>query len=361
MSKSLLKKIFLPIIAAVLVFILVDNDSFLYRTPVGEILSVHTVSRENVTDAFHNHDTQVTQELTIKLLNRNSSTFQLTNSATTSQTATMLYQPGQKVILSAGSAGYQIVSLKRDAVIAALFTCVIGYLVVFVRLRASLAILASLAINLLLFFSTVWLDLQWNALPALVIYSLLAILFAAVSLVFILGLSRQMFATFIATLLSTALTFAICLSVLRLTGDSGVSFEYLNYVTKDSPETLFFMGTIISVLGAIIDGTSDVIVGLFSIQRKNPATTRRDYFRSGLSIGREITGALTNVLFMIFIVGVLPMTLLLLHNGNSWSYISTVALNLGLLQTLISAIGIVLSIPITSAVASVWLTRKESL
>jgi uncharacterized membrane protein len=49
---------------------------------------------------------------------------------------------------------------------------------------------------------------------------------------------------------------------------------------------------------------------------------------------------------------------LLLRNGDSWSYVSMISLNLGLLQTLISAIGIVLAVPVTSLITSVGLVGK---
>lgn len=96
--------------------------------------------------------------------------------------------------------------------------------------------------------------------------------------------------TFITTVLTTALTFSIILFVLKMTGNSGIHFEYLDYVTQN-PSEFFFVGTMISVLGAIMDGTGDIVAGLFGMARQNKLNkinmVRKDYIKSGISIGQR--------------------------------------------------------------------------
>ncbi len=48
---------------------LVSHDQFLYEAPVGKITVAKTVSSHEVSDDFQNKDRQVTQELSIKVLN----------------------------------------------------------------------------------------------------------------------------------------------------------------------------------------------------------------------------------------------------------------------------------------------------
>ncbi|MDM5145653.1 hypothetical protein ICE98_02787 [Lactococcus lactis] len=222
-------------------------------------------------------------------------------------------------------------------------------------------LLLSLILNLLYFVIVIAFNVEFNP-PVILLFGILSVIFAASSLLFVLGPTRQMLYTFITTVLTTALTFSVVLFVLKMTGNSGIHFEYLDYVTQN-PSEFFFVGTMISVLGAIMDGTGDIVAGLFGMARQNKLNkinmVRKDYIKSGISIGQELIGTLTNVLFMIFMAETLPMTLLLLRNGNSWSYIATVGLNLGLLQTIISAIGIVLAVPITAVFTSFALTRSH--
>ena len=362
--KWIFKKMLLPIIFAIVAFFLVSHDQFLYEAPVGKITVAKTVSSHEVSDDFQNKDRQVTQELSIKVLNTKGAepgNLNLKNTTTLSQTTGQIYRVGQQVILKKISGNYQIVTLKRDALIVGLLVLFIGFVISFERFRASIFLFLSLVLNLLYFVIVIALNVEFNP-PVILLFGILSVIFAASSLLFVLGPTKQMLYTFITTVLTTALTFSIVLFVLKMIGNSGIHFEYLDYVTQN-PSEFFFVGTMISVLGAIMDGTGDIVAELFGMARQNKLNkinmVRKDYIKSGISIGQELIGTLTNVLFMIFMAETLPMTLLLLRNGNSWSYIATVGLNLGLLQTIISAIGIVLAVPITAVFTSFALTRSH--
>ncbi len=365
MIKFLIKKFLFPIFAALIVFILMSHNAFLYHEPVGQIVEAKTIAVSPVTDNFANRDVQITQILKIKMLNssKKNQLLTLTNEADQSQVTGQIYRVGQQVLLRGTGNQSQIVGQKRDALMAALLTLFIGLLIGFIRWRASLFLLLSLALNLLYFIGALIFDVNFAALNVILIFGGLAVVFAASSLLFVLGATRQMLYTLLTTILTTLITFSLALVVISLTGANGIHFEYLNYVTQN-PTQFFFVGAIISVLGAIMDGTGDIVAGLFGLFRQNNLNDIRlkqgNYFKSGMAIGQEIIGTLTNVLFMIFMAETFPMTLLLLRNGNSWSYIATIGLNLGLLQTIISAIGIVLAVPITAFVTSFGLTHAES-
>ncbi|MDR0199326.1 MAG: YibE/F family protein [Streptococcaceae bacterium] len=343
-------KIGLVVLAALVVGFFVQKETFFYHTPVAKIVSVSN-QQSVVTDDYGNQDTQVVQRLSLQMLNGNKEHLTLSNTANRSQATGQVYENGQLVLLSGANAGAQIVSLKRDGVIVGLVVLFVGLLGLFLGRRASLFVGLSLLLNLLYFVVVVAFTLS-GVLPVLVLFAVLAVVFAASSLVFVLGLTRQALDSFVSTLVTTALTFGLTLLVLALTGNNGVHFEFANYVTEN-PEVFFFVGALISVLGAIMDGVCDIVAGLYAMARQGGAS-QAQYFKSGLAIGREITGTLTNVLFMIFLAETMPMALLLLKNGNDWSYIATIAMNLGLLQTLIAAIGIVLAVPVTAF----WVSRR---
>lgn len=351
----LIKKVLFTLLASLLVFVLLDNDAFLYqKTPIGQISSVQQLSKDSVTDSKGNRDTVLTQELTIRLLNQSGKNVKLQNKAAVSQVTEQVYRQGQKVILNDINGSYSILSLKRDALLGALITLFIGLLATFVRWRSSIFLILSLLLNLLYFGIALVFDLQFSG-PVLLIFGILSLVFVVSSLLFVLGRTRQMLFTFLTTMLTMLITFSLTLSVLALTGSDGIHFEYLDFITQD-PVDLFYMSCIISVLGAIMDGTGDIVVGLFGLYRQNQENqlemTFKDYFRSGMSIGREIIGTLTNVLFMVFMAELLQNTILLLRNGLDWNYVAGVDLNMGLLQTIISGIGIVLSVPVTAFVTS---------
>lgn len=365
MKKKIIQLIFV-LLASLLVFVIVDNDVGLYQKPVGKIVSVQTTNQQKIEDNYQNTDLQITQALEIKLLNQSKTKVVLTNEVAQSQVTGQVYRVGQQVILQKIGNHYEIMTLKRDALLAAMVVLFVGILLLLTQLRFSVFLMLSLLLNLLYFVVVVLVNVNFTP-PVLVLFGFLSLVFAASSLLFVIGPNRQMLYALLTTVLTTLLTFTLVFLVLSWTGNAGVHFEYLEYVTQN-PAQFFFVGTMISVLGAIMDGTGDIVAGLFGLSRQNQLNqiqlTFHDYVRSGFSIGQEIIGTLTNVLFMIFMAEAFPMLLLLLRNGNSWDYIASVGLNLGLLQTLISAIGIVLAVPVTSFVTSfgiVFHEKKEGL
>lgn len=362
--KIILKQIVLLFIIALAVFVIVDKDSFLYSQPVGLITQVKEVSQTATKDDFNNQDKQITQEVTIKILNGHEKNQETTidNQVAQSQVTGQVYQRGQKVLLGKSNGQYNILTQKRDALVAGLITLFIGLCLIFMRRRSTIMLALSLMLNLGFFVSAVIMQVDFSSLNIILVFSLLAMIFAIVSLLFTLGKTRQMFYTLMTTLLSVGITFLIVLGILGLTGNSGIHFEYMNYVSHD-PRYFFYVGAIISVLGAIMDGTGDIVAGMFGVHRQNQVQhyvmIEKEYFKSGLSIGQEIIGTLINVLFMIFMAETFPIAILLLRNNNNWSYIGTIALNLGLLQTLISAIGIVIAIPVTAGFVSIMFGKSK--
>ena len=111
--------------------------------------------------------------------------------------------------------------------------------------------------------------------------------------------------------------------------------------------------TLVGVLGAVMDEATDMIATLFrSSVTSQYGTKGTSYWTSCRS---RNFGALSNTLFLIFIAEQVPMAVLYLRNGNNWGFTYTMNLSLGMIQTLISAIGIVLTTP----AIWVWILRKR--
>lgn len=107
-----------------------------------------------------------------------------------------------------------------------------------------------------------------------------------------------------------------------------------------------------------MDESTDIISSLSEIIYHNPKITGKQLWQSGRAIGQEIMGPLINVLFLIFMADALPMTILYLRNNNAIAYTFEYTLSLGVLQSLISAIGIVLTVPTATICAYYFLIKK---
>lgn len=332
------------------------HDAVLYTNPVGQVVHVTDKLTQKVTDEHNNSDIIRTQMLTIRLLNRQK-TIHISNNYTQSQVMSNKYRVGDQLLLENIDNNMHILSLKRDAVVGSLATLLVGLLVIYSKWRATSWLLLSMLINIGLFGIAVVLNVHAKNANVFLIFSVLAILFATASLALVLGKTLQMSITLLTTLTTTLLTMGLLIVVLKLTNNVGVHFETMAYVTQ-VPATLFMAQTIIGVLGAVMDEAADIVAMQFGMQRENVTRYFSDYWHAGMSVGRDIMGTLINVLFMIFIAETLPMVFLMLRNGNNWTYIMDQIMNLGILQTVISGIGIVLAVPVTSALVGWIMSRK---
>ena len=63
---------------------------------------------------------------------------------------------------------------------------------------------------------------------------------------------------------------------------------------------VLFAGVVISSLGAIMDVGMSVVSSLYEIYHHNPTLTAKDIFRSGIEIGKDMIGTMTNTLILAF-------------------------------------------------------------
>lgn len=343
--------------AVFLLTLLTHFDYPLYKTPIGRVQSVRQISSQNTHDYYQNTDQNVTQRLKIRFLNtkRRGQTIYINNQYLKSQVMTQSYHPGQQLLLNRRH-WWAIIGLKRDTVLVFVLATAVAILFVITN-KMSFQIIISMAANFIFFLLAIIADINFVNISAVFIFAVLTIVFAFFTLLMVLGKSRQFFTVFLSTVLSTSAGVGIGALTIALNGARGIHFEYMDFVTQ-FPIPLFYSQLMIGVLGAVMDEASDIIAMMFGMQRENADRSFADYFRSGMRVGRDIVGSLTNVLFMVFIADTLPMVFLYLRNGNTWSYTIEMTMMLGMFLTVISAIGIVLTVPITSWLASLLLTKK---
>ena len=220
----------------------------------------------------------------------------------------------------------------------------------------SLAML-SVVINSILLIIAIEVNLKFQSWNAFVIFAVVALVFAILSLLLVLGLNKKMFATLAATIFGTSIAVMLSYLVLQITNERGVYYESMQYVTQ-VPRPLFLAETLIGSLGAVMDESSDIVATLFELKTLDPAVSFSQLFKSGRNVGRSIMGPLVNVLFLIFMADTFTSALMYLKNGNSIVYTFNMNMSLGMVQSLVSGIGIVLAVPLVSFFAATLLGRR---
>ncbi|CAJ1229166.1 membrane protein [Levilactobacillus zymae] len=338
------------------------HDAVLYHDPIMQVTAVRQHQTTKETDDFQNVDYQTQQTLTGHLLNTKNRGHQLkvTNSYSASGAMDQRYHVGSQLFVVLHHHGGQLSATvkdrKRDTPLVFMLWLVVGLLLLLMQFSGLMAFL-SVAANGVLFLLAILLNGSTQGAQVLWIFGSLAVVFAAVTLWLVLGRTRQMVITLATTLGGTLCAILVALVVFHVTHEKGMFYESMQYVTQ-LPRPLFLAETLLGSLGAVMDESTDIISSLFALKRERPEITPRQIFKSGRQIGSTIMGPLINVLFFIFVADTFPMALLYLKNGNSWGYTFSMNMSMGVVQSLISGIGIVLAVPLASYLASRWLPKE---
>ena len=115
---------------------------------------------------------------------------------------------------------------------------------------------------------------------------------------------------------------------------------------------LLFSGLLISSLGAVMDVAMSIGSAIGEIHAQNPAISRRDLFRAGIHVGRDMMGTDSNTLILAFAGG--SVSMLLLDYAYDLPYLQIINSNnigIAIMQGLSGSFGIVLVVPITVLLA----------
>ncbi|MDY4032465.1 MAG: YibE/F family protein [Pyramidobacter sp.] len=124
---------------------------------------------------------------------------------------------------------------------------------------------------------------------------------------------------------------------------------------------LLFAGLLISTLGAVMDVAMSIASAMQEIQRQNPAISRRELFRAGIRVGRDMMGTDANTLILAFSGSSLGT--LMLDYAYDLPYLQIINSNnigIAIMQGLGGSFGIVLSVPFTVALGSFLLTAASA-
>ncbi len=151
--------------------------------------------------------------------------------------------------------------------------------------------------------------------------------------------------------------------ILKISGMTDENSYYLLQINTPKPinlKALVFASVIIGSLGATMDVAMSIASPLYELYNKMKKRTRQSIIESGIEIGKDMLGTMSNTIILAYIGGSLSMLLLLIANTNSiTALLNKEMIVIELLQTLIGIIGILLTIPLTSVVCAYLYMGKE--
>ena len=348
------------------VFFVYHNDSF-YDRPIAKVTQTNLVETTKTSDMYQNEDQLFTQHMIAVLKNgeEQGKLIYLTNEYSASGAYDHEYHVGNELFVSIDTNTDRnshltgtINDVKRDKYVL-MVAWVFILTLLFVGKKQGLLSVISLVVNALLLSKALDIYLKTSGFSLLWICSISVILFTVISLLLVNGFNEKTYAAIVATLLGTFFSLVITYLVMVVTSERGLRYEEMQFVT--SPYRMVFMaGLFVGALGAVMDVAMTMSSSLFGLYEKNNDISIKALKASGMEIGKDIMGTMTNILFFAYISGSIPMLILYFKNASPLGYTLSMNLSLEVARAMAGGIGIVLTIPFGLYTTIFFINRKKA-
>jgi uncharacterized membrane protein len=178
------------------------------------------------------------------------------------------------------------------------------------------------------------------------------------------GISERTSVALLGTLASLLLTAALASVAAGVAQLSGLASEESLTLLAFAPELdfrgLLLAAVVIGALGVLDDVTITQVAAVWELRRSDPSTSARQLYAAGIRIGRDHIASTVNTLVLAYTAAALPLLLLFTQSGLGLGDVltsETVAVEV--VQTLVGSIGLVASVPLTTALACWVVTRSD--
>jgi hypothetical protein len=171
------------------------------------------------------------------------------------------------------------------------------------------------------------------------------------------GINDRTTVALIGTLASLALTAGLAVSFAGLASLSGLASEESVSLLAFAPgldfRGLLVAAVIIGTLGVLDDVTVTQVAAVWELRAADPGFGPRGLYTAASRIGRDHIASTVNTLVLAYTAAALPL-LLLLYTQSGLSFrdvLTNETIAVEVVQTLVGSIGLVASVPITTALA----------
>ena len=179
------------------------------------------------------------------------------------------------------------------------------------------------------------------------------------------GINRKSYAGILGTILGTLIAGALAVWVSNYSNLVGMGSEDMQALVYGSNgkflnyRGILFSGIIIGALGAIMDVAISISSSMWEIESLNKDISNYQLAKSGMNIGKDIMGAMSNTLILAYVGS--SLSLILVFMSYKLSFYEIINLDMvatEIIRSIAGSIGLVLSIPVTILV--VILLRKKN-
>jgi uncharacterized membrane protein len=276
-------------------------------------------------------------------------------------------KPGSEVILSVVSSPdsrpeINIADYNRTPAICWLLVVFLVAFLVFGG-KTGLKSLAGLAVSIGL-VALVLLPLSMKGVYPLLTATVICLITTTTTMLFISGFSRKAFAAIAGTVCGVIIAGIAAHLVIVAAPLTGLSSEEAQILRgsvlslKPSFYTgLLAAGMLIGALGVIMDVGISVASAVQEVAKTNAALPASSLYNSGMNVGRDIMGTMTNTLILAYAGGALPL-LLLASQMPSGKLINLDLVATEVTSSLSGSLGLVCTIPLTALFSAILMANR---
>ncbi|MCK4554250.1 YibE/F family protein, partial [Candidatus Parcubacteria bacterium] len=167
--------------------------------------------------------------------------------------------------------------------------------------------------------------------------------------------------------LSLIITAALSWFFVSLTKLSGLASEEIYFLITIGEQVINFKGLllagiIIGALGVLDDVVISQVATVEQLAKANSYQSRGEIFKRAYKVGVSHISSMTNTLFLAYVGVSLPLLILFVSGQSAFTnwlqIINNEAIATEIVRTLAGSIGLILSVPIATAVAVWWFGKK---
>ena len=121
---------------------------------------------------------------------------------------------------------------------------------------------------------------------------------------------------------------------------------------------IFISSVLIASLGAVMDTAMSIASAMEEIKATDPEISASQLFKSGMNVGRDAIGTMSNTLILAFIGAALSMTMVIYASGAPFNQIiNNDSIGIELIRGVAGSLGIVLTAPAVAFIGSKLFTK----
>ena len=255
--------------------------------------------------------------------------------------------------------------INNERFLVAMIILYSGAIVLIGGMKGVRALVGLIITVLAVFFIMV--PLIYDGYDSILVTVLTSIGIIAITFIIVSGFTKQTLAASLGTAggIIVAGIFAIVFgNLMKLTGacEDSLQLSMIEGGSRFNFENIMISGIIVGALGACMDVGMSIASALHELSVEGNGMTIKKLIRSGMNIGKDVMGTMTNTLILAYVGSSLTVILMLKGYGfEAYQIANNTQLVLEeVVRAIAGSFGLVITIPITTLVSSVLMGKRES-